>query len=321
VSAEPTRALRADARALDTVAEYRAARERGQWRRLVLPGADLRDADMSGLDLDDCDLTGAALDGTRFVGASLVRSCLAGASLLGADLSYANLDRADMEGADATAATFADATLRRANLGRSRLQRADLSDADLSHANLHEANLTAANLNGALAAQANLRGAILEDAVLTALRGEPLFNGLPGLPPPAPLAGWPAARLGGPQLIELAGLFLSTQGWGIIEPSSRGAEGIDLMAQRDDEMVVVQVKATAAPSSRSFAHLVQRLKRVAEGHPNAHQILVIPGPVAENIQDLARSSQISVLVVWVDRNTMRVEELASDSEDQMPASA
>ena len=321
MSAETTRALRADPRALDAVAEYRAARERGQWRQLILPGADLRDADLSGLDLDECDLTGAALDGARLVGASLVRSCLAGASLLGADLSYANLDKADMEGAGATAAAFAGATLRRANLGRCRLQRADLSDADLSHANLYEANLTAANLNGALAAQANLRGAILEDAVLTALRGEPLFDGLPGLPSSAPLAGWPAARLAGPQLVELAGLFLSAQGWGIIEPSSRGGEGIDLMAQRDDEMAVVQVRATAAPSSQSFTRLAQRLKRVAAGHSNAQQILVIPGPVAENIQDLARSAQISVLVVWVDRNTMRVEELTGDSEDPLPASA
>ena len=321
MSAETTRTLRADPHALDAVADYRAARQRGEWRRLLLPGADLRDADMSGLDLDECDLTGAALDGARFAGASLVRSCLAGASLLGADFSYANLDRADMEGADATAAAFVGATLRRANLSRCRLQRADFSDADLSRANLHEGNLTAADLSGAVAAQANLRGAVLEDAVLTAVRGEPLFNGLPGLPSSATPAGWPAARLAGPQLAELAALYLSAQGWGVTEPSSRAGEGIDLMAQRDDELAVIQVKATAAPSSQAFTHLAQRLKRVAEGHRNAHLILVMPGPVAENIQDLARASQISVLVVWVDKNTMRVEELAGVSGDQLPASA
>ena len=322
MSAEITRAvLRADPRALDAVAEYRAARERGEWRRLLLAGADLRDTDMSGLNLDECDLTGAALDGARFVGASLVRSCLAGASLLGADFSYADLDRADMEAADATAAAFVNATLRRANLTRCRLQRADLSGADLSRTNLHEANLTAANLHGALAAQANLRGAVLEDAVLTALRGEPQFDALPGMPSSATLFGSPAARLGEPQLAELAGLYLSTQGWGIIESSSWEDDGIDLVARRNDAMVVVQVKATATPSSQTFTHLVRRLKRATEGRANAHVVVVMPGPVPKSIQDLARASQISVLSVWVEKNTMRVEEVVGLGGDPLPASA
>jgi hypothetical protein len=321
VSAGTTRVHRADAGALDAVAEYRAARERGEWRRLLLPGADLRDTDMSGFDLDECDLTGAVLDGARFVGASLIRSCLAGASLIGADFSYANLDRADLEGADATAAAFVNATLRQADLTGCRLNRADLSDADLSRANLYESNLASANLNGALAAQANLRGAVLEDAILTAMRGEPLFD--PSLDPqsPAALFGWPAARLAGPQLVELAGLYLNTQGWGVIEPSSWGDNGIDLMAQRDDTTVLVQVKATATPSAQNFTHLVQRLKRTAEGHPNARLILVLPGPVPQSIQDLARANQISVLGVWVEKNTMRVEEVVGISGDPLRASA
>lgn len=321
MSAETTRAVRADPRALDALAEYRTARERGEWRRLQLPGADLRDADMSGLDLDECDLTGAVLDGGRLTGVSLVRASLAGASLVGADFSYANLDRTDLEGADATAAAFVGATLRRADLTRCRLQRADFADADLSRANLHEGNLTAANLNGALAAQANLRGAVLEDAVLTAVRGEPLFDEPPGLPLSAALAGWPAARLAGPQLAELAEFYLSTQGWGVIEPSSRTGEGIDLMAQRDNEVAFIQVKAVAAPSSQIFTHSVRRLKRIAAGHPGALLVLVMPGPVSENIQDLARASQITVLVVRVDKNTMRVEELAGTSGDHLSASA
>jgi hypothetical protein len=275
---------------------------------------------MSGLNLDECDFTGAALDGARFVGASLVRSCLAGASLLGADFSYADLDRADMEAADATAAAFVNATLRRANLAHCRLQRADLSGADLSMTNLHEGNLTAANLHGALAAKANLRGAVLEDAVLTALRGEPQFDALPGVPSSATRFGWPAARLGEPQLAELAGSYLSTQGWGIVESSSWD-DGIDLVARRNDAVVVVQVKATATPSSQTFTHLVQRLKRATEGRANAHVVLVMPGPVPKSIQDLARASQISVLSVWVEKNTMRVEEVVGLGGDPLPASA
>jgi Pentapeptide repeats (8 copies) len=321
VSVGTTRVLRADAGALDAVADYRAARERGEWRRLLLPGADLRDTDMSGLDLDECDLTGAVLDGAQFVGASLVRSCLAGASLLGADFSYANLDRADLERADATAAAFVNATLRRADLTGCRLHRADLSDADLSRANLYESNLTAANLNGALAAQANLRGAVLEDAVLTAMRGEPLFDSPNDPLSPEALFGWPAARLAGSQLVELAELYLNTQGWGTIEPSSWGDEGIDLMAQRDDATVMVQVKATATPSPQNFTYLAQRLKRTTEGHPNARLILVLPGPVPQSIQDLARANRISVLGVWVEKNTMRIEEVVDISGDPLRESA
>jgi len=321
VSVGLTRVLRADARALDALADYRVARERGEWCRLLLPGADLRDTDMSDLDLDECDLTGAVLDGAQFVGASLVRSCLAAASLLGADFSYADLDRADLEGADATAATFVNATLRRADLTGCRLHRADLSDADLSHAILYESNLTSANLKGALAAQANLRGAVLEDAVLTAVRGEPLFDFPPDPQSPATPFGWPAARLAGAQLVELAGLYLNAQGWGVIEPSSWRDDGIDLMAQRDDTMVVVQVKATATPSPQNFTHLAQRLKRTAGGHPNVHLILVLPGPVPQSIQDLARANQISVLGVWVEKNTMRVEEVVGISGSPLRASA
>lgn len=321
MSAEAVRAVRADQRALDVLQDYTAARDRGEWRRLMLAGADLRDTDMSELDLDECDLTDAVLDGARFIGASLVRSCLAGASLLGADLSFADLDGADMEGADATAASFVSASLRKADLGRCRLQRADLSGANLTRANFYGADLRAADLSGALATQANLSGAVLEDAVLTSVRGEPLFSDLPGLPSSVTPMSWPAARLAEGQLAELAELYLSSHGWWINDPSSLGDEGIDLVAQRDDVLVLVQVKATATPSSQTFAHLLRRLKRAAEGHPDAQLKLVIPGPVPKSLEDLARASQVSVLVVWVDENAMRVEEIAGPTTDQLPESA
>jgi hypothetical protein len=77
----------------------------------------------------------------------------------------------------------------------------------------------------------------------------------------------------------------------------------------------------AAPSSQVFTHSVQKLKRVAAGRPDALLVLVMPGPVPETIQDLARASQISVLAVRVDKNTMRIEELTGTDSDRMPASA
>jgi uncharacterized protein YjbI with pentapeptide repeats len=321
VSAETARVPRADSHALAVLEGYKAARQRGEWRRLLLPGADLRNTDMSGLDLDECDLTGAVLDGAQLVEASLVRSGLVGASLLGTDFSYANLDRADMDEADATAASFVGATLRRASLIGCRLHRADLSDADLSRANFYQSNLTSANLNGALAVQANLRGAKLEDAILTAVRGEPVFDSSSDQEPPASLFGWPAARLAEPQLAMLAGLYLNAQGWRVTSPSSLADEGIDLMAQRNDDKLVLQVKATATPSQQTFTHLVQRLKRATEGHGNARLILVLPGPVPQDIQDLARASQTGVLVVWVGSNAMQVEEIVGIRNDPLRASA
>lgn len=308
---------RADPRALEALATYRAARDRGEWRRLLLPGADLRDTDMSELNLDECDLTGAALDGARFIGASLVRSSLVGASLLGADLSFANLDKADIEDADATAASFVSASLRKAELNRCRLQRADLSDADLSRASLCEADLKAANLTGALADKANLTGATLEDAVLTSVRGQPLVAGPDGLASPPPASGWPAARLGEPQLVELAESYLTTHGWWPVEPSNWAEEGIDLAARRGSALVLVQVKATASPSMQTFAHLTRRFKQAAEGYPEARLIIVLPGPIPKSIEDLALANRLTVLVVWVDENTMRIEEIVGPAGGQL----
>jgi hypothetical protein len=93
------------------------------------------------------------------------------------------------------------------------------------------------------------------------------------------------------------------------------------MAQRDNATVVVQVKATATPSPQNFTHLAQRLKRSRERHPNARLILVLPAPVPQGIQDLARANQIGVLGVWVGKNTMRVEEVVGISGDPLRESA
>lgn len=318
MSAQPDRAVRADPNALRALTDYRATRDRGEWRRLMLAGADLRDTDMSELNLDECDLAGAVLDGARFVGASLVRSSLRGASLLGADLSFANLDRADLEDADATAASFANASLKKADLGNCRLHRADFSGADLSRANLYQADLKAANLTGALAEHANLTGAVLDDAVLTSVRGQPHLHSPSEQLYPATTTGWPAARLGASQLAKLAELYLSTHGWFLTESPDWVGEGVDLAAERDNALILVQVKATATPSSQTFSRLTQRLKRAGEGHPDARLILVLPGPLPKSIEDLARASQISVLVVWVDDNAMRVEVITDLSSDQSP---
>jgi uncharacterized protein YjbI with pentapeptide repeats len=126
----------------------------------------------------ECDLAGAVLDGARFAGASLVRSNLAGASLL-APTSHTRISIAPIWRA------------------QTRLRRP--SSARLSGASM-KLTSKAASLIGTLAARANLRGSVLEDAVLTSLRGEPLFSEFPDLPHAIASSGWPAARLGERQL-------------------------------------------------------------------------------------------------------------------------
>ncbi|HUZ53500.1 MAG TPA: pentapeptide repeat-containing protein [Streptosporangiaceae bacterium] len=315
MSAEAVRAeRRADPRAVEVLDDYRAARARGEYRLLKLAGADLRDTDLSELDLDECDLTGATLDGARLISASLVRARLAGASLLGADLSYANMDRADMDAVGATAATFMGATLRRAQLNHSQLQRADFSDADLSRASLFESNLRGANLSRAVAEQADLRGAALEDAILTGLHGEPVFHIDPSLASPETRFGWPATRLAETQLVELAESYLSTQGWGLIEHPAWREEGADLIARRGDEVVFLQVKATATPSARTFAHLAERLNRAADEHANVNVILVVPGPIPESLRIQAAANRIGILSILVQQNGLVVEEVGGNPD-------
>jgi uncharacterized protein YjbI with pentapeptide repeats len=304
-------APRADAKALEAVDAYRAAREQGEYRLLKLAGANLRDVDFSGCPLDECDLTDAVLDGAKFLGASLVRSSLAGASLLGADFSYADLHRADLEAVDATAATFMNAILSRTGLVRSRLRRANLSEANLTKANLFEADLTGVNLSRALVSQANLRGAILEDSVLTGLRGEPVFDNLSDLANRAVVPfGWPAARLAEQQLIELAESYLISLGWEIVQPASSEDPVVDLMARRGDSWLVLEVKATAVPSNSTFAHVASRLRRAAEPYEKVSAVLVVPGPIPESLRDRARASKIEILsvrvnseAVWIDSDS------------------
>lgn len=321
MSTEANRASSPDPGALQAIEAYSEARGRGEHRVLRLSGANLREIDVSDLNLDECDLRGAVLDGARFVGASLVRSQLAGASLLGADFSYANLDRANLEAADATAAYFVGATLRRADLSGCILERADLSHTDLSRVNLFSSNLAKANLSGAITSQTNLQEAILEDTVLTAIQGEPFFDPNSNLASPEEPSGWWAVRLAEPQLVHIAASYLSTQGWGINQVPSWRGEGIDLVARRDDAWLVIQAKATATPSPRTFAHWAKRMKHIAEQQPNVHLVIALPGPVSQSLRDVALDQRIGVLSVRVEHHGMQVEEIVEPATGPLAASA
>jgi uncharacterized protein YjbI with pentapeptide repeats len=102
--------------------------------RVIWPGADLSQCDLSGTDLVRAKLTGANL-----FGASLRDTDLRGANLFGAGLRRADLSDAGLRGAD----------LRRADLSGADLRGADLRGADLSGADLSGADLSGADLSGA----------------------------------------------------------------------------------------------------------------------------------------------------------------------------
>jgi uncharacterized protein YjbI with pentapeptide repeats/Holliday junction resolvase len=316
-------APRADAKAVEALEAYCAARQRGEYQLLKLAGADLRDVDFSGCQLDECDLSEALLDGAKFLGASLVRSSLAGASLLGADFSYADLHRADLEAVDATAATFVNAILTRADFARSRLQRVNLTESDLTRANLFKSDLSGANLSRALASQTNLRGVILDDAVLAGLRGEPIFD-LDHTSDHTRRAvapfGWPAALLTEQHLAEFAESYLTSLGWEILQPASSEDPVVDLMARRDDTWFILEVKATTNLSHSTFAHVAERLRRAAEPFGKALLALVVPGPISKDLRDLARTSRVDILSVRVDSDAVWIDSESKHVRAKAPRS-
>jgi hypothetical protein len=117
----------------------------------AVPGADLRNCDLSGVDLNGADLHNALLGGADLTGANL-----SGANLSGASLGFANLSGADLS----------NAVLVGAAMSPTDLVGTDLSGADLSDAYLVGDNLTGANLSGATLTDASLGGATLSDANL-----------------------------------------------------------------------------------------------------------------------------------------------------------
>ena len=138
-----------------------------------LPGADLRDADLSHVQMFRVNLEGANLEG---------------ASLVKAHAPYANMRRAGLEGASLEGAFLSHAVMRDALLKGARLDYAGMGDVDLHGADLRGASLkwvsvnfntwlTYADLSGAHlesiwnlrhvdCAKASFRGATLKDMTL-----------------------------------------------------------------------------------------------------------------------------------------------------------
>ncbi len=89
-----------------------------------------------------------------------------GCNLVGVNLTGENLDSADLEGANLTDAVLVDADLEDANLKQANLTNVDLTGAELTGADLYKANLTKANLSGA-----TFEGTMVDDAIMTDVKG------------------------------------------------------------------------------------------------------------------------------------------------------
>lgn len=89
-----------------------------------------------------------------------------GCNLEGADLSGKDLDESDLEGANLKKANLEGVDLNKANLKGANLSGADLRKADLDGADLYKADLTNADLT-----EASLEGTLIDDAVLTGVKG------------------------------------------------------------------------------------------------------------------------------------------------------
>src|SRR3990167_803422 len=155
-----------------TLHEVEATDTRDALQKLVLTGANLRDANLRDANLTGADLTDANLTGANLMDANLTGANLSGADLMDANLTGANLSGADLMDANLTGANLSGADLMDANLTGANLSGADLMDANLTGANLSGADLMDANLTGANLSGADLMDANLMDANLTIIRDD-----------------------------------------------------------------------------------------------------------------------------------------------------
>jgi uncharacterized protein YjbI with pentapeptide repeats len=134
----------------------RCVQSPGMTESLLLPGVDLRKADLRGAHLEGVDFRGAHLEWADFRDAYINQADLRGAHLEGAILYGAHLEGADLR----------DARLAQTNLGRAHLKQADLRYAYMEGANLYRADLQQAYLVEAHLERAYLGFTHLEGAKL-----------------------------------------------------------------------------------------------------------------------------------------------------------
>jgi len=148
-------------------AELRSANlKHAHLERAILLGAHLEEADLfdsylEGINLGRAYLTGANLKHAYLQGADLFEAHLEDTNLKHAYLEEAILLGAHLEGADLSNAYLEGVNLGRVHLEEANLKHAHLQGANLSEAHLEDTNLKHAHLEGAILLGAQLEGANL----------------------------------------------------------------------------------------------------------------------------------------------------------------
>jgi uncharacterized protein YjbI with pentapeptide repeats len=137
-----------------------------QMAKVILIGADLREARLQDADLLEAQVQGAHLSEAQLQGAKLIEAQLQGAKLGSAKLQAADLREARLQGASLPLAQLQGAKLWKAQLQGADLRHAELQGANLGGAELQGANLGKAHLQGADLGGAYLQGAYLSEAQL-----------------------------------------------------------------------------------------------------------------------------------------------------------
>jgi uncharacterized protein YjbI with pentapeptide repeats len=116
-----------------------------QWRRCVLDGQDLREANLTGANLRDASFKRADLSNADLTEADGRRT-----KFISANMKDTVLDRANLVRADFTNADMVGASLKNADLTSAKMFRTDLTGADLTGARLNSTDLLHAVLDNAI---------------------------------------------------------------------------------------------------------------------------------------------------------------------------
>ena len=156
-------------------------------QRSYLNLARLENANLSGANLTDATIFQAIFDKTNFAGANLTNARMIG-TLGNVDMSNAiikhgryGLDIGNQPmGAmrfDAIGGKFANSNFEGADINRSNLKFADLRNANLRNTDLFRADLSKADLTGADITGAKMGEAILDDTIMTGVKGLEAIQG------------------------------------------------------------------------------------------------------------------------------------------------
>jgi uncharacterized protein YjbI with pentapeptide repeats len=156
-------------------------------QRSYLNLARLENANLSGANLTDATIFQAIFDKTNFQGANLTNARMIG-TLGNVDMSDATVKRGRFGldignqpmGAmrfDAIGGKFANTNFEGADINRSNLKFADLRNANLRNTDLFRADLSKADLTGADITGAKMGEAILDDTIMTNVKGLEAIKG------------------------------------------------------------------------------------------------------------------------------------------------